>query len=282
MHMRSLSDRNYIIQLGYMPTCSIQQLFGQNANTSYATSGLRGHPAVDTRCGFGTDVLAKYSGIAYKVLTKNNPSNDGSGFTGVFQIVDDGIECFEWLTGHLDPTISQLTELQKGDKIGTEANNGTVFSGGIQITLAMQKAGDQRGSHRHYQKRAIMPVKRTSWGKQYLTAQGTGSPYWHDGHYYEIIGYSNGFNACINPLQPVFDRTLTLGSSGYDCFVLQRILARNGYLADEPTGYFGVLTASALTKWQASNGISPFPIFGPKSRQLALRELQPLPTFSGI
>src|SRR5581483_404144 len=142
-------------------TCVQGQGFGQNLNPSYKQTGIAGHPGIDESCGFGTPGHAIYDGPAYKVVT---PANAGpEGFTGVFQLVDDGLECFEWLTGHCDPLVQPGTPVHKGDLFFTEANHGKVYSGNIEITLAMQKAGNKAGAHRHYQKRPVMPVPSTDW-----------------------------------------------------------------------------------------------------------------------
>lgn len=258
------------------------QSFAKNYNPLYASNGLLGHTGIDEGCGFGTPITAKYDALVYKVLSAQRPANDGSGYTGVFMIVDDGLECFEWHVGHCDPNVMEGGYISDTFIIGTEANHGDVYAGNIKITLAMQKAGDQRGAHRHYQKRPVMPVLRTSGSNSYLTAYG-GSPFRSQaGFNYQVIAPYNGFNGCVSPLVPVFTRDLTIGSSGYDVFVLQRILARKGFLSVEPTGYFGFLTAAAVARFQSEHmRITPTSYFGPKSKSYALRELGPLPNLNG-
>lgn len=239
-----------------------------------------GHTGVDVSCGFGTPITSVFSGIAYKVLTKENPANDGSGFTGVFQIVDNGIECFEWLTGHCDPSVQEGSLLFAGGVLGAEANHGLVYSGGVLVTLAQQNAGSTSGSHRHYQKRPIMPVKQTSGSYKYLSRHSdspAGTVYYSDGFYYQIFNYNNGFHGCIDPMTPTFSRDLFIGTSGYDVFVLQRILRKYGFLSAEPTAFFGPLTATALARYQLKNGITPTSYFGPRTRSVALKETMPLP-----
>ncbi|MBI3114448.1 MAG: peptidoglycan-binding protein [Candidatus Harrisonbacteria bacterium] len=64
-----------------------------------------------------------------------------------------------------------------------------------------------------------------------------------------------------------YTRNLTVGSRGDDVKALQGLLNVKGYLAVEPTGYFGSLTKAALAKYQAANGISPAAgYFGPITR----------------
>ncbi len=67
---------------------------------------------------------------------------------------------------------------------------------------------------------------------------------------------------------PIFARNLSIGISGDDVSVLQRSLIAGGFLKiPVPTGYFGPLTKSALSAWQARSGISPATgYFGPVSR----------------
>ena len=71
------------------PQCKITQPFGANALTTYAQGGLKGHTGIDNSCGYGTPIYSYYDNeYVYKVLTKENPANDGSGFTGVFTLVE--------------------------------------------------------------------------------------------------------------------------------------------------------------------------------------------------
>jgi hypothetical protein len=245
-----------------MNVCAEGQPFGVNYNPSYEEGGLRGHTGQDWSCGFGTPIYSPFDGYVYKVLTKQNPSTDGTGFTGVFMIVDDGVECFEWMIGHCDPTVTAGTQVNKGDVIGTEANHGTVYAGNTQITLAMQRAGDQRGHHRHYQKRPVMKVLRTSPNYRYLTtypADSISGGFYRDqvGYYYQDFNYENGFDGCVSPTKPVLQRDLWYGSQGYDVYVLQRYLAKLGFFGADPTAYFGTITGAAVKAFQRSKGITP-------------------------
>ncbi len=67
-----------------------------------------------------------------------------------------------------------------------------------------------------------------------------------------------------------FTTDLTIGSKGADVTALQDILIGAGHLvmpAGVAKGYFGTLTQSAVSKWQASAGITPAAGYvGPKSR----------------
>lgn len=62
-------------------------------------------------------------------------------------------------------------------------------------------------------------------------------------------------------------RNLAQGISGDDVSSLQDFLRSEGYLNAEATGYFGSLTAQAVAKWQAAQGVSVAGSFGPLSRE---------------
>ncbi len=244
----------------------VTQFFGGNANPIYNGIGLKGHPGFDEVYGYGTDIHSYVNGVVYEVYPIAGPAADG--YTGIFCIVDSQFEVYEWIVGHMSRIdIDKEQQVTKGQIIGAEGNHGPVYSGGIQITLAMQQAGDKRGSHRHNQKRPCIRVTHTEPGKTYLQARFA-SPYRdHDGFYYEVYDPANGYAGCTDPLTSVFKRDLTVGMSGYDVFILQKILASEGCAPFAPTGYMGLLTKAALAKTQQKYGIEPTAGYlGPKSR----------------
>lgn len=81
---------------------------------------------------------------------------------------------------------------------------------------------------------------------------------------------------CINNTAPLgqvlgatialFNRDLRVGSRGNDVKELQKIFIAGGFLNVEATGYFGTLTAKALTKWQIKNGLIVSQTFGKSHR----------------
>ena len=252
----------------YKPCCSIGQRFGlvNKAN------GIV-HTGIDHSCGFGSTITATFGNeYVYKVLTKENPANDGTGFTGVFTIVDNGVEVFEYLYGHCNPSVTVGQILAFGDVLGTEANNGEVYSGGVRITLAMQKAGDTRGTHRHDQKRILR--KTTTWNKnkRYITAPFSTAAFFKEGYYYEIPYINNGFSGCVDWTLPLLTSDLYLGRVGYDVLVLQRILKKLGFLKiDECTDVFGGKTLAAVVAFQKAHGITPaLGYVGSKTRAVLL------------
>ena len=174
-------------------TCIITQGFGENANAAYKGAGLKGHSGIDENCGWGTPIYPIVRMYVYKVLDGVvQKSYDGSGFTGVFGVDADGNE---WLYGHCDTAASEGSWYETTDIIGYEANHGPVYEGGVEITLAEQKAGDQRGHHRHVQKRPCdlvaalvgVPLYRYGWVPLIL-----------NGKYYQVKDYNNGYNGCVD------------------------------------------------------------------------------------
>jgi hypothetical protein len=262
-----------------MNTCTEGQPFGGNYDPLYRGIGLVGHPGQDWSCGWGSDITSRYAGLAYKVYSFEDTPNE-DGFTEVDLIVDDGLECFEWQVGHLNPTIAPGIQVQVGGVIGTEANHGPVYAGNVQITVPMQKAGDQRGHHRHFQKRPIFKTKYPG-SNQVLLGQD-GRPYQDaQGSFYQVFDFENGYHGCVDPTLPVFHRQLSIGMSGYDVWVMQRILTQGGFFTATPSGYFGSVTEAALMNYQASKGLDMVGVAGPATRAALSQALQPLPDLSG-
>lgn len=199
-------------------------------------------PGVDHDCGFGSPIHSYWdSEYVYKVLTKENPSNDGTGFTGVFTIVEQNGVVFEFLYGHCNPSPDLLGKtITKGTVIGTQANNGEVYSGGVRITLDMQKAGDTRGTHRHDQARMLRKDTKVDGITKYLSTLGGGYLYLN-GYFYAIPNYNNGYNGC-------FDWTKPFG---------------------QPTHVSNFL--KALNELQLAENIAPAPRIGPRTTTVLKR-----------
>lgn len=53
-----------------------------------------------------------------------------------------------------------------------------------------------------------------------------------------------------------FPRDLSKGSYGGDVNCLQQFLRKKGHLPEEPTGYFGEATETAVKKWQSADAIA--------------------------
>lgn len=225
------------------PECSIGQPFGGNATPTYSNQGLKGHTGVDSGCGYGSKIHSYWDNeYVYKVLTKENPANDGSGFTGVFTVVDNGTEVFEFLYGHCNPSVTVGQILTKGTVIGTEANNGEVYSNGVRITLEMQKAGNHSASHRHDQKRILKKVKEWNNKDQFLSAPNGGA-YFKDGYYYMIPDYNNGYNGCVD--WPTTTQSKPIPALPEHFLAFQ----------------------SALENFQKKEGLTPYPQVGPQTKK---------------
>jgi len=235
--------------------CYEGQGFGANYNPSYHDGGLLGHTGIDINCGYGTPIHALADGFVYSTYPIEHPASDG--YTAVFTLVKTPLEVFEFSYGHVSEIDVQIgAHLNAGEVIAKEGNHGVVYSGNTLITLAMQANGDQRGSHRHYQKRPVIKVRTATSGKQYLSnAQGIYRD--EQGYYYEIYDYKNGFNGCVDWTQPLFTRDLFFGRSGYDVYLLQKAIVLEGCGEFEPTGYFGALTLAGAIALQKKHGISP-------------------------
>jgi hypothetical protein len=247
----------------------ITQFFGGNANPFYHGQGLKGHPGTDEVVGYGTPINAYFPMKVYKVYTPSKPSYDGTGYTQVAGIVETPLETFEMVYGHCNPSALEGQSINVGDVIGTEANHGTIYFGGDEITLAMQQAGDTRGSHRHIQKRPLRKVTTINNSKTYLSVF-PGSLLF-DGYYYELVDVNNGYNGCVDVQLPIFIRDLQSGilfpSKGYDVECLQRALKAEGFAPDyQPTGYFGSLTKRDVRLFQAKYGIPATGLVGPMTR----------------
>lgn len=74
-------------------------------------------------------------------------------------------------------------------------------------------------------------------------------------------------------------RALYLGVRGDDVVSLQEFLRSEGVFSANATGYFGPITAQALTHWQASQGVSAIGVAGPLTRErIRARCSNPPPT----
>lgn len=63
-----------------------------------------------------------------------------------------------------------------------------------------------------------------------------------------------------------FGKSLAIGSSGADVLALQQLLVRLGFLTATPNGTFGLMTATAVKKFQSSKGLEPVGNVGPGTR----------------
>jgi len=187
--------------------CVITQGYKQIANASGTHSGI------DESCGYRSLVYGLKKMKVYKVLDDAHPANDGSGYWGVFGICDEGNGVYsEWQSGHLDEIhVAPGNTTNPWTVLGLEGNHGEVYSNGVRITLEMQRAGDTRGHHRHWNKKFIEKVhlsEREDKPGTYLTAWGKefNFPYKDDGgFYYRILNYDNGLRGSVDPSKDMID-----------------------------------------------------------------------------
>lgn len=177
----------------------ITQYFGGSPAsnpTQYTTRGTNGHSGVDTVLGWNKPVTCDNDCFVYKVIESHQSKEN---WQGVYMLVDDGENVVEVIQGHFNTVIAEEGYFYpEGAVIGLEGNKGYVFSGGVQITPAMQKAGDQRGTHTHTAYRPVRKVSKTKRSEFYLL-DIHGKKYQKDGFYFEIIHKNNGYNGCVNP-----------------------------------------------------------------------------------
>ncbi len=81
----------------------------------------------------------------------------------------------------------------------------------------------------------------------------------------EII--SDAFMPSPHRVCGILNRNVSSGAQGDDVRSLQEFLRDEGYLSANATGYFGPMTAGAVAKWQASQGVSSVGSVGPVTRE---------------
>ncbi len=187
-----------------MSTCKRTQGFGDNANPLYAGAGQKGHTGVDDTCGYGSKVYSLKKGFVYKILDREHPAKDGSGYWGVFMISEENGQYFEWQIGHLSKIYCRVGDVvNPWDFIGEEGNRGGVYAGSVLITPAMQEAGDKRGSHRHYNKKLLTRVHESQFENktgQWLTAYSETVALYKDSenYLYSVNDFRNGYNGSVD------------------------------------------------------------------------------------
>jgi hypothetical protein len=244
--------------------CFEGQGFGKNYNPLYRDGGDLGHPGVDVECGYASPINPLARGFVYSMYTPDHPANDG--YTAVFTVCETPLEVFEMSYGHVSEIDCKTGDyVTPQDIIAKEGNHGPVYSGNTQITLAMQAAGDHRGHHRHYQKRPLIKTSQLR-GVGLQTANGT----YRDamGNYYQVYAPYNGFRGCIDWTAPMFPRDLGFLAVGYDVYLLQKAMVREGFATYAPTGNFGALTFASVRAYQKAHSLPATGYCGPRTRAL--------------
>lgn len=184
----------------YLPfeKSKISQRFGENANTLYASQGLKGHPAYDWDVPYATQVPnCVPDAYCYSVLNRDNP--DPQRYRAVCTLHETETDLvYEIIYGHLSGIFAQIGHTyQPGDVLGLVGNSGPVFSGGREVTKAEKLKGSRAGSHLHGpQIRVCKKVSQRKKNRKYLyDAQGLLR---RNGFYYEVVNYDNGYNGCVS------------------------------------------------------------------------------------
>lgn len=192
----------------------VTQSFGQNANTLYQSTGLKGHTAIDWQATWDTPgINCADDAYCYSVINRDNP--DLSKYRAVFTLVETLAGSYEVSYGHCNQILAEVGKTyQTGDVLYTAGNTGSVFFAGKEVTTAMKLSGIRTGTHFHApQVRPVKRVDKTDAKHQYLS-DGYGLLK-KDGQYFQVIDPDNGFNGCIDPA-PFFAHPLPGKELSYD------------------------------------------------------------------
>jgi len=224
------------------------QGFGENKNPSYKNSGLLAHTGQDYTIGFKKTINATVTGLVYSLMNMTN--KDTTKYRAVFQMIDDKDFSYEVSYGHVDKSFVTEGQIVKaGEPIATEGNWGTCYVSGNLVTPEEKPTG--KGTHLHFQVRKCIRVKKRTSGKQYIrNSEG----FLKSGKlFYEVVDYENGYNGCVSP-NLFYAKELTLGSRGDEVVKLQQMLKDKGFFTYPTcTGYYGEITAKAVTDYQKAN-----------------------------
>lgn len=201
-----------------MSICIETQGFYDYKNNLYASliPPMKGHGGIDINCGYGTPIECPLDGYVYSVFDDKRPAADG--YWAIFMICEYKGQIGELCIGHVSKLFVDIGQtIKKGDVIALEGNHGVVYDGTTLITLAMQKAGDQRGHHRHWQWR---PLKKSKTPIGECLSDFTGRIYTDkEGMVYQIPNWLNGYHG----LSPIISDII----SEYDAWKLNQAIISN-------------------------------------------------------
>lgn len=174
----------------------ISQKFGGNANLFYAQNGLKGHPGTDIYKAYDAWLVASHDCYVYKIINKNNP--DLSKYRAVHTLFQDDGQWYELVYGHCNNIYSKVGDfVPRGALLASMGNTGDVYSQGLPVTPAARTKPPYPGTHLHWQLRGVVLSQTALVGNIYL--EDAGKPYQDkQGNYYEIPGYNDGYNGCID------------------------------------------------------------------------------------
>lgn len=187
------------------PDPLISQPFDRNDNPSYAGKGLRGHTAIDYGVSWGSPIR-NCAPEAYCYAVKNSNDPDPTQYRAVYTLVEDGDKVWEVSYGHCSTMNAEPGKIYyDGEIIAHVGNTGAVYSGGIAVSKDARLKGSKKGSHLHFQVRAVTRVTKTKSGRSYLN-DGRGLLKLN-GYYFEYTNPDNGYNSCVDPAQFFVEET---------------------------------------------------------------------------
>jgi murein DD-endopeptidase MepM/ murein hydrolase activator NlpD len=188
----------------------ISQPFGANAVDYYASTGLKGHPGTDFAAPWGAKVYNSVDCYCYATLSKNNPNP--AFYRAVCTIVEDETGCYEVIYGHMNEIYAEAGKSYPVSvSLGTVGNTGQCYTGGLLVSNEEKLAGSHRGAHCHFQVRPLIKSKMGVRGDEQLHWLNDGNGILEvNGWNFFVLGYNNGFNGCIDPMQFVDDLGATI------------------------------------------------------------------------
>lgn len=179
------------------PKSLIAQRFGDNANPSYAASGLKGHTAYDWALPYGAPILnCVADAYCYSLMHQNDPVL--MDYRAVFFVVETETGIYEISYGHCSDFVAEVGKTyQVGDVIAHVGNTGPCYVGQHLVTEAEKDAGSHAGAHLHGpQIRPVRKVPAMRAGYDYIF--DSNGQFQKDGFYYEVINYNNCYHGCVS------------------------------------------------------------------------------------
>lgn len=178
----------------------VTQSFGQNANSLYASQGLKGHTGDDYGASYGAPIPnCAENAYCYATINRDNP--DPSLYRAVYTLVEGPDWAYEVSYGHCNEIYATVGETYAvGQILASMGNTGPVYQNGVEVTKEAKLAGSHAGAHLHFQ---VRKAQKESTELPFTP----GATYLYDGHgvlakdgyRYLVPDYTNGFNGCVSP-----------------------------------------------------------------------------------
>lgn len=185
----------------YLPYAKnfIAQRFGENANSLYASQGLKGHTSFDWGVPWGTPIPnCTPNAYCYSLMHLDDPVL--MDYRAIFFIVETETGLYEVSYGHVSHATAEVGKTyQVGDIIGNVGNTGACYVGQHLVTEAEKEAGSHAGAHLHGpQIRLLTKTKYSNMFDHYITLTDGNKYVDKAGYFYGVPGYDNGYNGCIS------------------------------------------------------------------------------------